>query len=57
MTRSMPAERIPPQNIEAEQSLLGALLIDKDAMIRVGDLVRSDDFYRQAHAEIFIAMS
>ncbi|MDO8425313.1 MAG: replicative DNA helicase [bacterium] len=49
-------ERIPPQNLEAEQSLLGALLIDKDAMIRVGDCVHADDFYRDAHREIFSAM-
>lgn len=53
----MPADRIPPQSIEAEQSLLGALLIDKEAMIRVGDLVTADDFYRQAHGEIFAAMA
>jgi replicative DNA helicase len=49
----MPAERIPPQNLEAEQSLLGALLIEKDAMIRVADMVRTEDFYRQAHADIY----
>jgi replicative DNA helicase len=53
----MPGERIPPQNIEAEQSLLGALLIDKDAMIRVGDIVRAEDFYRQAHTEIFTTIT
>lgn len=53
----MANERIPPQNIEAEQSLLGSLLIDKDAIIRVGDVVRAEDFYRQAHAEIWIAMT
>ncbi len=53
----MPADvRIPPQNLEAEQSLLGALLIDKDAMLRIADQVRPDDFYRQAHADIFQAM-
>jgi replicative DNA helicase len=52
----MANERIPPQNIEAEQSLLGALLIDKDAVIRIADLVRPEDFYRQAHADIFQAM-
>ncbi|HSD12309.1 MAG TPA: replicative DNA helicase [Patescibacteria group bacterium] len=52
----MPAERIPPQNIEAEQSLLGALLIEKDGMIRVADMVRTEDFYRQAHADIYQAI-
>ncbi|MDO8462696.1 MAG: replicative DNA helicase [bacterium] len=50
------AERIPPQNLEAEQSLLGALLIDKDAMIRVADRVNPEDFYRDAHREIYAAI-
>jgi replicative DNA helicase len=50
------AERVVPQNLEAEQSLLGALLIEKDAMLRVADMVRTEDFYRQAHAEIFQAI-
>ncbi len=49
-------ERIPPQNTEAEQSLLGSLLIDKDAIIRVGDIVAPDDFYQDAHRLIFEAM-
>ncbi|MEY4722590.1 MAG: replicative helicase, replicative helicase [Candidatus Parcubacteria bacterium] len=48
--------RIPPQNLEAEQSLLGSLLIDKDAIMRVGDIVRVEDFYRQAHADIYEAI-
>ncbi len=52
----MSAERIPPQNLEAEQSLLGALLIEKDALIRVADIVRPEDFYKQAHADIYSAM-
>ncbi len=46
-------ERIPPQNLEAEQSLLGSLLIDKDTIIRVGDNVRPEDFYRDAHKVIY----
>jgi replicative DNA helicase len=52
----MAHERIPPQNLEAEQSLLGALLIDKDALLRVADLVRQEDFYKQAHGDIFRAV-
>lgn len=51
------AQRIPPQNIEAEQSLLGALLIDRDAMIKIADAVTAEDFYRDAHRMIFEAMS
>jgi len=45
--------KLPPQNIEAEQSLLGALLIDKDAIIKVADLISADDFYRDSHAHIY----
>ena len=49
-------EKIPPQSLEAEQSLLGSLLIDKDAIIRVADIVTANDFYNGAHQAIFEAM-
>ncbi|MDO8617849.1 MAG: replicative DNA helicase [Candidatus Uhrbacteria bacterium] len=49
-------ERLTPQNIEAEQSLLGSLLLDKDAMIRVSDVVAPEDFYIDKHRKIFEAM-
>jgi replicative DNA helicase len=52
----MSVEKIPPQNIEAEQSLLGSLLIDKDAIIRVADVVRPDDFYKENHKIIYETM-
>ena len=55
-TPSSPALRIPPQNLEAEQSLLGALLIDKDAMIKIADIVHPEDFYKDTHRAIFEAM-
>ncbi len=45
--------RVPPSSIEAEQSLLGCLLIDKDSMIKVGDMVTPEDFYRDSHRRIF----
>lgn len=45
--------KIPPQNIEAEQSVLGSLLMDKDAIIKVADILRTDDFYREDHATIY----
>ncbi|MDO8490076.1 MAG: replicative DNA helicase [bacterium] len=48
---------IPPQNLEAEQSLLGALLIDKDAIIKIADVVTADDFYKDAHSLIFEVMA
>lgn len=49
-------EKIPPQNIEAEQSVLGALLIDKDAIIKVGDMLEPVDFYKESHGAIYQAM-
>lgn len=49
-------ERIPPQNLEAEQSLLGSLLIDTNAMIKVADSLTGDDFYRDAHKRIYETM-
>jgi replicative DNA helicase len=49
-------DKLPPQNIEAEQSVLGCLMLDKDAIVRVADNLRSGDFYRQVHNFIFDAM-
>lgn len=49
-------EKIPPQNIEAEQSLLGSLLIDKNAIIKIADIVTPSDFYRDIHGKIFETM-
>lgn len=46
-------DRLPPQNIEAEQSVLGSLMLDKDAIIKVSDILKKDDFYRTAHQFIF----
>lgn len=49
--------KLPPQNIEAEQSLLGALLIDKDAIVSIGELLKPDDFYRsEQHGQIYRAI-
>lgn len=47
---------IPPHNIEAESSLLGAVLIDADAIVRVADIVDIDDFYDDRHQRIFEAI-
>lgn len=49
-------ERVPPQNIEAEQSVLGAMLIDKEAIAKATEILGADDFYREAHRVIFNAM-
>ena len=45
--------KLPPQNVEAEQSVLGAILIDKDSMYKIGDFLKSDDFYRDDHSIIY----
>ncbi len=52
----MNTERLPPQNIEAEQSVLGSLLIDPDAVIRVVVFLRPEDFYRETHQQIYRAI-
>lgn len=46
-------ERTPPNNIEAEQSVLGGMLLSKDAIADVVEVLRSDDFYRPAHQIIY----
>ena len=48
--------RIPPQNIEAEQSVLGAMMLDKEAIAKASEILTSEDFYREAHRVIFNAM-
>jgi replicative DNA helicase len=45
--------RLPPQNIEAEQSILGAVLVDPDAILQVSDKLKSTDFYREDHGTIY----
>ena len=54
--RTMIEERVPPQNIEAEQAVLGAMLIDKEAIAKASEILTSTDFYREAHRVIFNAM-
>lgn len=53
----MSNEKLTPQNLEAEQSLLGCLLIDKDAIIKIGDRIESADFYADKHRLIFEAVA
>lgn len=49
-------DRVPPQSLEAERALLGALLLKPDAIHDVSDLIRSDSFYAEKHRIIFNAM-
>lgn len=49
-------DKLPPQNIEAEKSLLGSLMIDRNAIIKVADFLQSRDFYKRSHQIIYEAM-
>jgi replicative DNA helicase len=48
--------KLPPQNIEAEQSILGGILIENDALNTVVEFLEDGDFYREAHQKIFDCM-
>lgn len=48
--------RVPPQNIEAEMSVLGSLMLDKDAIIKIADLVHPDNFYKDANRIVYETM-
>ena len=56
MAKELP-DKIPPQNTEAEQCMLGCLMLDKDAIIKVADFIKSEDFYKDIHQEIYQAMA
>ena len=49
--------RVPPHDLEAEQSVLGAILLDELAIIKVSEFLRPSDFYRRNHEEIYRAAS
>src|SRR5438105_3545495 len=52
----MPKTDSPPQSLDIEASLLGSLLIDSDAFIKIGDRIIADDFFDEKHRMIFSAM-
>jgi len=49
-------DKLPPQSIEAEQCLLGCLMLDRQAIIKVADFLEPRDFYKKTHQEIYQAM-
>ncbi|MDN5326314.1 MAG: replicative helicase [Moorella sp. (in: firmicutes)] len=49
-------ERVPPQSVEAEQSVLGAIMLDREALYAVLEILKVDDFYREAHRMIYRAI-
>ncbi len=50
------SHKLPPQNVEAEQSVLGGILIENEAVNKVMEILTADDFYRDAHSRIFNAL-
>lgn len=50
-------DRVPPQSLEAEQSLLGSMLLDKDIVESALETVAAEDFYRESHRQIFRAIA
>lgn len=48
--------KLPPQNTDAEQCLLGCLMLDKDAIVKVVDFIRPEDFYKGMHQDIYQSM-
>ncbi|MEX2458225.1 MAG: replicative DNA helicase [Actinomycetota bacterium] len=51
--QSVRPERVPPHNLEAEESVLGSMLLSGEAIASVIEIVRAEDFYRSAHEKIF----
>jgi replicative DNA helicase len=51
-----PIEQLPPNNLEAEQAVLGSLLIDRDAVLKIADIITPDDFYSDKHRIIYECM-
>ncbi|MEK7822804.1 MAG: replicative DNA helicase [Nitrospirota bacterium] len=49
-------DRLPPQNIEAEQSVLGAILLENEILASVVEMLAPEDFYKDSHKKIFLAM-
>ncbi|HEX2953858.1 MAG TPA: replicative DNA helicase, partial [Bacillota bacterium] len=50
-------DRVPPQNIDAERSTIGSMLLDKDAIFRAIEILKPEDFYKDAHRIIFQAVT
>src|ERR687886_2743340 len=55
-TRGARPERVPPHNLEAEESVLGSMMLSAEAIAAVVDVVKPEDFYRPAHQRIYEAI-
>jgi len=56
MDAGVSIDKLPPQNIEAEQSVLGAIIFDNEALPRVVEMLAPDDFYRESHRRLYNSM-
>lgn len=56
MAKTGSQSRIPPQDLEAEESIIGAILLDRDAIVSVAQVLKSEHFYKEAHGNIFSAI-
>ena len=54
--QSIALQKLPPQNVEMEQSILGAILQNNDAIVRLADTLQEEDFYHDAHKWLYRAM-
>jgi replicative DNA helicase len=52
----IPGHRIPPQDLDAERSVLGSMLLSTEAMADVVEILEPDDFFRSAHGKIYAAL-
>ncbi len=49
-------QKVPPQNTEAEQSLIGAVLLENEALSKALEIIKPEDFYYESHRQIFECM-
>lgn len=56
ISEPVPLAKVPPHNIDAEKSILGAILLDKEAMIKVAEFLSAEHFYDPRHGEIYSAV-
>jgi len=56
MVGDIPLQKLPPQSIESEQSVLGSILIDNDVIHKVAEILSPEDFYKETHQKIYEAM-
>ena len=56
MSKEVITSKIPPSDINAEQAVLGSMLVDKEAVVNAIELLKPTDFYKESNAEIFAAM-